>query len=106
MNCKNYTNGGEKMYRITKKMLENRVMHLNELTNNPTRIWENGQANVGNYHLDNAYGGYTLYRNMNIDGGVTNIFESGYVSMRVLFDLIGAFMEGYQAKAREGNDNE
>ena len=55
------------MYRITRGMLDKKVEHLNKITGNPSAPWtrlENGKlrANIGNYHLSGAYGGWSLHQ--------------------------------------------
>jgi hypothetical protein len=51
------------MQRITEKMLELSLMRLNAITNSPTEPYtlnDDGKwtANIGNFHLSGAYGGY------------------------------------------------
>ena len=91
------------MYRITQKMLENRVNHLNAITDNPQSSWtlkEGGgcKANVGNYHLDWAYGGVKLVQHMNDGGGITSI-TPGFDTKRDLMGLIDAYISGVKVAA-------
>lgn len=84
------------MIRISEKDLEQRIEYLNELTGNST-AYSTGEtpfkANVGNYHLDCAYGGYKLSQVTNIDGGVSNI-TSGYCTKRELMDKLNMYIQG------------
>lgn len=61
------------MSTITLKDLENAVARLNRSTNSPLESYTKADnkftANVGNYHLDGAYGGYSLCRMSNASGG-------------------------------------
>ena len=57
------------------------------------------KANVGNYHLDRAYGGYQLQRMYNASGGVTEPLGGGYVSKRELFGRLHAYLMGMQDDA-------
>jgi len=87
--------------RITIKMLEDRVDYLNELTNNPKtpRSQKNGKliSNVGNYHLDGAYGGYDLYQMSNTGGGVNDPLRTGHIPKKELYSLINAFISGIES---------
>jgi hypothetical protein len=87
--------------RITNKILENRIDYLNELTNNPKtpRTQTNGKlvSNVGNYHLDGAYGGYELAQMHNSGGGVDNPLRSGHIPKKELYNLINAFISGIES---------
>ena len=95
------------MERITEKMLQKKIDYLNQVTSNPKKSWErytDGQgkqkmkANIGNYHLDGAYGGVCLHQMMNEGGGVHSVFNCGYVPKRELFELIRAFMCGLEVE--------
>ena len=54
------------MERITRKQLENAVLWLNKLTDSPEECYrkegDKWVANVGNYHISGAYGGFALHR--------------------------------------------
>lgn len=63
--------------RVTVKHLQAIVDRINRMTNSPTEPWvkdENGKyvAQVRNYHLSGAYGGYALHRMQNKSGGITD----------------------------------
>lgn len=86
------------MKRITQKDLEYTVERINEITSSPKTSWtrdENGcKANVGNYHLDYAYGGVRLVRMSNEHGGIRCISTDGYGTKRELFNWMQAFISG------------
>lgn len=87
------------MERITDKHLEILVKRINVVTKNPVTSWtkyKNGRikANVGNYYIDNGYGGVALYQMINERGGVNDIFNSGYMTKRDLYNRLRAFLEG------------
>ena len=89
------------MERITEKHLQGLVDHLNELTEMPKEPWtktgDNGSpfvANIGNYHLSGAYGGWALEQMSTTGGGVRSVFECGYQPKRDLYNRIRAFMQG------------
>lgn len=83
--------------RITQAQLESMVKTINRLTQNPEETYtrENGrcQANVGNYHLSGAYGGWRLDQVCGTGGGIRSISD-GYVSKRELYNFMRAFIYG------------
>lgn len=91
------------MERITEKQLEAVVERLNRLTQSPLASWtktdKGHKANIGNYHLDYAYGYVSLARMVNEGGGIEKILGSG--TKRELFDQIHAFIRGINA-TKEG----
>ena len=89
------------MTRMTMKYLEARVEYLNKLTDNPLTPWSQNKAgkfraNIGNYHLDGAYGGWQLVQHMNEGGGVTVPLSTGHVSKRELAEKLDAFISGLE----------
>ena len=94
------------MERITIANLEALTTRINTVTGSPEQAWtrRNGklQANVGNYHIDSAYGGWKLHRMVNKGGGVQDVLSHGYTTKRDLFNLLHAFINGiYTAKQPE-----
>ncbi|MHC4271996.1 MAG: hypothetical protein ACYST2_06760 [Planctomycetota bacterium] len=91
--------------RITQKDLEYLVDRINEATDSPkacyTKVAETGpmKANIGNYHLDYAYGGVKLVRMVNERGGITDISRCGFGTKRELYNWMQAFLSGLAAKA-------
>ncbi len=90
------------MTRITIKDLKAVCDRINRETGSPMASYvrkADGKlvALVGNYHIDQAYGGYSLYRMSNEAGGVSNIFGYGHVSARALYDQMHAFLRGFEA---------
>jgi hypothetical protein len=84
--------------RITEKQLHAIVDRINRVTGSPMEPYTAGKTNVGNYHLDFAYGGVELQRMVNDVGGVTCPIRSGHVSKRELANLMWAFLEGLETK--------
>lgn len=80
------------MYSITLKHLEGRIKFLNEITNNPTDTYENGDFKVGNYHLYRAYGNHYLHQVANENGGTTTILCGE--SKRDLSDKLDILIDG------------
>lgn len=91
--------------RITRPFVERQLENLNRLTGSPSQPYQNlgdGKGIVlqaGCYHLDNAYGGYSLVRMSLVKGetGTTNIGNTGYVSLKLISMYIRMFSEGYMA---------
>lgn len=86
---------------ITLKNLQAVVDRINTTTGSPveqyTKVDGKLLANIGNYHLSGAYGGYALHRMVNASGGITDISNSGHVSKRALYDLLHMYLAGYEA---------
>ncbi|KKN26099.1 hypothetical protein LCGC14_0878160 [marine sediment metagenome] len=92
------------MDRITQKDLERMVDSINKATESPETPYTrtNGKltGNIGNYHLDYAYGGVKLVRMVSDGGGITVISTGGFGTKRALYHWLGAFLAGhYQAKS-------
>ena len=86
--------------RISIKHLEATVLILNQVTNQPITPYSNADgkfvANVGNYHLSGAYGGYQLHQMANEGGGVRDALHCGYTTKTKLYDLICAYRKGIE----------
>ena len=99
------------MNTITKANLQAVVDRINRLTNSPiepyTRTGEvpnqRYSANIGNYHLSGAYGGYALHRMETDGGGVRDVLGIGHISKRALYDSMFAFIKGMDAVTEKGN---
>lgn len=88
------------MERITQEHLESLVEYLNKITNSPletyTKQGDKYLANIGNYHLDWAYGGVKLSRICNDAGGTSNISDMGYGTKRELYNWLKAYIAGIE----------
>jgi hypothetical protein len=86
--------------RTTLAQLEKLVEYLNKLTNSPmasyTKTETGYNANIGNYHLDGAYGGHKLVRMVSTGGGITDISTIGFASKSDLYDWIHAYIKGIE----------
>jgi hypothetical protein len=84
--------------RITRSFLDAKARTLNGMTNSPvepSRMVDGKYcANVGNYHISGANGGYCLHRMATEGGGVRDVFDCGHVSARELAGLMSAYMAG------------
>ena len=84
------------MERITEKQLEAVVERLNRATKSPLSSWTKTdagiKANLGNYHLDFAYGAVSLNRMVTDGGGVERILPGG--TKRELYHQLHAYLNG------------
>lgn len=90
--------------RITEKHLEAVVARINAATNSPALPWsprDGGgmRANVGNHHLDYAYGGVALHRMESEGGGVSTPIGGCYCTKRELYERMHAYLAGLQVAA-------
>ena len=86
--------------RTTEKQLEYLVERINTVTNSPLASWTKDQhgklrANIGNYHLDWAYGGVMLVRMHNEGGGIVTVTGRG--TKRECYNELQAFLRGHLA---------
>ena len=91
------------MERIRQKDLEYLVDRINEATGSPMSPYTKSEnppykANIGNYHLDYAYGGVKLVRMVNEHGGIQNISRNGFGTKRELYNWMQAFLAGMSIK--------
>ena len=89
--------------RVTIRDLEGIVGIINRETGNNEKPYskdDNGifKANIGNYHLDGAYGGYSLCQITTEGGGTRDIFRAGHMPKKELYGLMRAFLEGIERR--------
>lgn len=94
--------------RITLKDLKAIVTRINIITRSPQESYiknEQGRyvAQIGNYHLNGAYGGYALHRMDNEGGGVQDVLQVGHVSKPELQRLLFAYIRGLENAKAEGS---
>lgn len=87
------------MNRITESNLNFLVKRINEVTGSPAEPYtklKNGKfkANIGNYHLDWAYGGVKLVRMHSGGGGIKEVLHSGFTTKRDLYNQLHSFLIG------------
>jgi hypothetical protein len=86
--------------RITLKFLQAQCERLNRLEGSPLESYSKDEstgkysANIGNYHISQAYGGYSLHRMYTAGGGVSNPLSIGHISARELSGLLSAYIAG------------
>jgi hypothetical protein len=84
--------------RITRAFLEAKCDTINTMTSSPfvpSRMVDGKYcANVGNYHISGAYGGYCLHRMATEGGGVSDVFSCGHIPARELAGLMSAYTAG------------
>jgi len=62
--------------------LQAALYKLNRQTASPQKPYIAGQAQIGNYHLSQAYGGYNVNRIVNNGGGCTEPAGHGHTTKR------------------------
>jgi hypothetical protein len=86
--------------RITRKQLEALADLLNIATNSPPQPWtptaEGPRANIGNFYVSGAYGGFCLHRIVNDGGGVTTPLSMGHIPARRLYEQMHAYLSGIE----------
>ena len=82
------------MNRVTAKQLDGAMEWLNQYFELPTESWKDGKAQIGNLHLDGAYGGWRIVQHMTDGGGIREISPRG--SRREIFDYAHAMLKGGQ----------
>jgi len=84
--------------RITKKLLQARIDTINSILKMPetpyTRTEEKFTANIGNFSLSQAYGGYCVHRMCNENGGVSTPLWAGHIPARDAYERLSAFIAG------------
>lgn len=99
------------MSRITMKHLEGLVERLNSMTNSPPQTYVKNsegryKAQIDNFHLDGAYGGWALYRICSDGGACNDISGCGHVPKKELYDRISSLIQGWDLYQSEGVDPE
>ena len=92
------------MNTITKAELQATVDRINRITGSSLEPYtktgevphQTYKANIGNYHLSGAYGGFALHRMDTDGGGITDVLRVGHVSKRELYNLMHAFIRGLE----------
>ncbi len=80
------------MPRITEKQLDMVMERLNEYFGFPFASWKDGRAQIGNLHLDGAYGGWRIVQHMTDGGGIREISPRG--SKKEIFEYACAMLKG------------
>lgn len=86
--------------RITRKDLDGVVARINRLLDMPATPYTHTDgkcvANIGNYHISGAYGGWAVHRMATDGGGITDVFRIGHVPARELYTACHAFIAGIE----------
>jgi hypothetical protein len=102
------SNRQELEMKITRAFVERQLERLNITAGTPLTPYtanpdgKGCTSNVGNYHLDNAYGGYSLQRICE-GGGSTPAFTHGYFPLKEVSNQIHAYTEGFCAARAKYN---
>lgn len=86
------------MNRITKKQLQARIDTINSILNRPAAPYAqvDGKliANIGNFSLSQAYGGFGVHLMVNEHVGVSTPIWHGHIPARDAYERISAFIAG------------
>jgi hypothetical protein len=87
--------------RVTEKDLQNIVDRINRMTISPMAPYVKDtegkfKAQIGNYHLDHAYGGVSLRRMCNTSGGESDVLMIGHAPKRELQSAMWAYIRGLE----------
>lgn len=86
------------MNRITKKQLQARIDTINSILKRPATPYSqvDGKlvANIDNFSLSQAYGGFGVHLMVNESGGVSTPIWHGHIPARDAYERISAFIAG------------
>ena len=86
--------------KITKKAIDLKVAQLNKELNRPLTAWTRigGKliGNVGNFHAAEGFKGLCLHEVTTATGCVHDVFTSGDINKRDLYNRINALLIGVQ----------
>ena len=93
------------MSRITMSQLEYLVKEINEVTGNKIEPYTKNKdgsytTNIGNYHLQGAYGGLQLQQMHNKGGAITTPLGSGFNTKKEMYYKLDAFLMGLLSQKR------
>jgi hypothetical protein len=93
------------MTRITVAQLQAVIDRINRETDSPMQPYApdadgRQRAQIGNFHLSRAYGGFALHRMVTDGGGVSSPLSTGHISARELLDRMHAYLAGIDAARR------
>ena len=84
------------MERTTRKQLDFLCERINSAKKTPPapyeRINDKLIGQIGNFHLNGAYGGVCLHQTMTEGGGVRDVFSCGHVTKRDLYNRMSAYL--------------
>lgn len=90
------------MSRITKKQLQARIDTINSILNRPespyTQVDGKCVANIGNFSLSQAYGGYGVHLMANENGGVSCPIWCGHIPASDAYWRLCSFISGLDFK--------
>ena len=90
------------MPRITVAQLQAVIDRINRETDSPAEPYIRDadgklRAQIGNYHLSRAYGGFELCRMVTEGGGVSSPLRTGHIPARDLMNRMHAYLAGLDA---------
>jgi hypothetical protein len=93
------------MNRVTLNQLEAVIDRINRETDSPMQPYVpdadgRQRAQIGNFHLSRAYGGFALHRMVTDGGGVSSPLSTGHIPARELLGRMLAYLAGIDAARR------
>jgi hypothetical protein len=93
------------MNRVTLNQLQAVIDRINRETDSPMQPYASDadghqRAQIGNYHLSRAYGGFALHRMVTEGGGESSPLSTGHIPARELLGRMYAFLAGLDAARR------
>ena len=93
------------MDRVTVSRLQAVIDRINRQTGSPAKPYTADadglqRAQIGNFHLSRAYGGFALHRMVTDGGGVSSPLHTGHIPARDLLNRMHAYLAGIDAARR------
>jgi hypothetical protein len=90
------------MNRVTLNQLQAVIDRINRETDSPMQPYApdadgRQRAQIGNFHLSRAYGGFALHRMVTEGGGVSSPLSTGHIPARELLGRMHAYLTGIYA---------
>lgn len=87
--------------RVTRAQLEAAANLVNRMTGNAEHPYTRNAegklvANIGNFHISGAYGGFSLQQMVSDGGASRDVLHCGHISARELLERIHAYRYGIE----------
>ncbi len=86
--------------RVTRADVDRLCERINQATNSPTEYGTTQRGklthNIGHFHCASGYGGLMFERTTSPLGGTVNIFGSGYIPTKDMYNRLQAFIKGLE----------
>jgi len=79
---------------VTTRDIEQLATKINKIKGKSIDRKTNNIINVGHYFISRAYYGFSFYQITNKGGACVDVFESGHITKRELYQLMLVFEQG------------